>query len=135
MSRGELLERGDDGLAQDAGMNDFLAKPVQRGELQAKLAVYLHPASNQQMPSASSHARSPDNQFSHLMDLFGSAPKVREVLRGLLDTGRQDMAELDWALQTGDVQKQRDLLHRIDGSMCMIGDGGDRVGTTRNDVV
>jgi PAS domain S-box-containing protein len=120
---------------QDAGMDDFLAKPIQLDELQAKLAVYLHPASNQQTLPASSHARPPGSQLSHLMDLFGSAKKVREVLRGLLDTGRQDMAELDRALQTGDVQKQRDLLHRIDGSLCMIGDGGEGADTTRNDVV
>ena len=120
---------------QDAGMDDFLAKPVQLDELQAKLAVYLHTASNPPTPLASPLARSPGSQLSHLMHLFGSVIKVREVLRGLLDTGRHDIAELDSALQAGDVQKQRDLLHRIDGSLCMLGDGGDRFDATQSDVV
>ena len=58
---------------QDAGMDDFLAKPVQLGELQGKLAVYLHPASTQQAAPVPSHAGTPSIQLSYLMDLFGSA--------------------------------------------------------------
>jgi hypothetical protein len=66
------------------------------------------------------------------MYLFGSAKKVREVLRGLLDIGREDLAELDRAHRPDDVQKQRDLLHRNDGSLCVLGDGGEDIDATRN---
>jgi len=68
------------------------------------------------------------------MDLFGSAKKVREVLRGLLDTGRQDMVRLDSALQVGDVREQRDLLHRISGSLCLLDNGKDAMASTQSDV-
>ena len=119
---------------QDAGMDDFLAKPVQLDELRAKLAVHLHSASKQWDHQAPSHSTAFDSQLPHLMDLFGSAKKVREVLRGLLDTGRQDMVRLDSALQVGDVREQRDLLHRISGSLCLLDNGKDAMASTQSDV-
>jgi hypothetical protein len=45
------------------------------------------------------------------------------------------MADLDKAVLAGDMQKQRDLVHRIDGSLCMLGDGWGRIDATRDDVV
>jgi two-component system, NarL family, sensor histidine kinase EvgS len=119
---------------QDAGMDDFLAKPVQLDELQSKLAVYLHRESTPQTAPVPPHAGTSDSQFSYLRDMFGSAIKVREVLRGLLNTGRGDIAELDDALQTGDVARQHELLHRIDGSLCLLGDDAGNIDSTSGDV-
>ena len=120
---------------QEAGMDDFLAKPIQLDELQAKLDVYLHRAKKQQALPTPAHEGASDSRLSLLMDVFGSAEQVRGVLRGLLDSGRQDMAELDGALQAGDVQKQRDLLHRIDGSLRLLGDSVGKMDETLKDVV
>jgi two-component system sensor histidine kinase EvgS len=119
---------------QDAGMDDFLAKPVQLDELRAKLAVYLYPNSKRQARDAPQHSTVSDSQLPHLMELFGSAKKLLAVLRGLLDAGRQDVAKLDGALQAGDVSKQRDLLHRIAGSLCLLDDSKDGVDSTQGDV-
>ena len=86
------------------------------------------------MRDAPQHSIVPDGQLPHLMELFGSAKKVLAVLRGLLDAGRQDIAKLDGALQAGDVSKQRDLLHRIAGSLCLLYDSKDGVDSTQGDV-
>jgi two-component system, NarL family, sensor histidine kinase EvgS len=75
-----------------------------------------------------------ESQVPHLMDLFGSAKKVHEVLRGLLDAGRQDVVKLDSALLAGDVQEQRDLLHRISGALCLLENGRDEMDSTQGNV-
>ena len=119
-------------------MDDFIAKPVQIDEIGAILAVHLRAEPAQAEPaqkelSAPSTTHSGGGQLAHLMEVFGSTKKMREVLQGMLDTGRQDVAELDRALQAGDVTTQRDLLHRIDGSMCLLGDGWDRMDFAQGD--
>ena len=120
---------------QDAGMDDFLAKPIQLDELQAKLDVHLYSASKGQTSPAPLHDAVTDSRLALLMDVFGSASKVHGVLRGLLDSGRQDMVELDGAIEAGDVPKQRDLLHRIDGSLRLLGDGGNTGDSTSKNIV
>jgi CheY-like chemotaxis protein len=119
---------------QDAGMDDFLAKPVQLDELRAKLAVYLQPAPNRQVREAPQQSTVSDGQLPHLMDLFGSAKKVLSVLQGLLDAGRQDIAKLDGAIEAGDVSRQRDLLHRIAGSLCLLDESKGGMDSTQGDV-
>jgi len=123
---------------QEAGMDDFIAKPVQIDEIGAILAVHLRAEPTQAEPAQKvlptpSTIHSGGGQLAHLMEVFGSTKKMREVLRGMLDTGRQDLAGLDRALQVGDVATQRDLLHRIDGSLCLLGDGWDRMDFAQGD--
>jgi CheY-like chemotaxis protein len=106
---------------RDAGMDDFLAKPMQLSELDAKLAEYLavpEPAAPVSMPET----RSMDGRLTMLMEVFGSMTKVRAILGGLLDASRLDIVDLDNALGAGDVLRQRDLLHRISGSLQLLGD-------------
>ena len=107
----------------EAGMDDFLAKPVQLHELELKLARHLPagaaPAPAE--PAAQADASAAYRQLGLLMEAFGSVRQVREVLHGLLETCRADLDALDQAFACGDTRSQRELLHRITGSLRLIG--------------
>ncbi len=113
----------------DAGMDGFIAKPVQLHELEIQLAAHLQQAgataarapAPPEPPAASSSYR----QLALLMETFGSMRQVREVLQRLLETSREDMDALDRSLEQGNVEQQRELLHRIGGSLRLLaGDSG-----------
>ncbi|AKC88378.1 hypothetical protein WQ53_12235 [Pseudoxanthomonas suwonensis] len=110
----------------DAGMDGFIAKPVQLHELETVLAAHLPrtvPTKAVEAPARPTPAdASSQRQLAELMDAFGSPRQVRDVLQRLLEAGRQDMQALDRALRDGDVQEQRELLHRIGGSLRLLGD-------------
>jgi len=116
----------------DAGMDGFLAKPVQMHELELQLAAHLRQAETQARPappvpseaSPAVDAASGYHQLALLMEAFGSLRQVREVLRRLLETSRHDMEVLDDALREGDVAGQRELLHRIGGSLRLLCESG-----------
>ncbi len=108
----------------DAGMDDFLAKPVQLHDLELKLARHLGEApppvaAGPPDPAAGTGAY---RQLALLMEAFGSLRQVREVLHGLLATCREDLAALDQAIVRGDTCTQHELLHRIAGSLRLVGE-------------
>lgn len=111
----------------EAGMDDFLAKPVQLHALELKLARHLgvgaaavtalHP------PASSAAADSAAwRQLALLMEAYGSLRQVREIVQGLLETCRVDLAALDQAVARGDTAAQNALLHRIRGSLQLVGE-------------
>jgi CheY-like chemotaxis protein/nitrogen-specific signal transduction histidine kinase len=117
----------------DAGMDGFLAKPVQMHELELQLAAHLRQAEARARPAAAPPEPPPDpapadtsgyHQLALLMEAFGSLCQVREVLRRLLETSRHDMEALDDALREGDTAGQRELLHRIGGSLRLLCESG-----------
>ena len=110
----------------DAGMDGFLAKPVQLRALELQIAAHLgtlaapgRAATARTAPAARSDYR----QLALLMEAFGSLRQVRDVLGQLLETGRQDMAALDAALRDGAPDEQRELLHRLCGSLSLLYEG------------
>jgi PAS domain S-box len=109
----------------EAGMDDFLAKPVQLHELELKLSRHLGvcaplaPAVDElPRPEAGAAYR----QLAVLMEAFGSVRQVREILHALLETCRTDLSALDQAFARGDTQAQAELLHRISGSLRLVGE-------------
>lgn len=107
---------------RDAGMDEFLAKPVQLAELDAMLAACLDRKREDTSSVGSSGERATDVRLHLLTELFGSTENVREMLSGLIKVSRQDLAELDQAMRDGDAEQQRHLLHRIHGALRLLGD-------------
>jgi two-component system sensor histidine kinase EvgS len=110
---------------RDAGMDDFLAKPVQLLELERMLATWLEHTVPVPAPVAEPLPISPrtGRKLARLTALFGGEGPLREVLVGLLDSTRRDMVELDLAFESGNEAQQRDILHRIDGALLLLAEG------------
>jgi two-component system sensor histidine kinase EvgS len=104
---------------RDAGMDDFLAKPMQLEGLKAKIETMLGTTQPEQPIMGQNDAD--DELLGFLTEVFGSREKVREMLTGLLESSRADVKALDEALQTGDALQQRELLHRLLGSLRLLG--------------
>lgn len=104
----------------EAGMDEFLAKPVQLSTLDAMLSASLEgrlPKVGRETPEADPAV---DGRLRTLKEVFGSARQVRDLLRGLLDTTRQDLRELEHARLGNDAERQRDILHRIRGALRLV---------------
>ncbi|HEY5852061.1 MAG TPA: transporter substrate-binding domain-containing protein [Lysobacter sp.] len=103
----------------DAGMDGFLAKPMTLQELDAMLAQHLAPHGPvQAKASAPLHS----DPMDFLIESLGSADEAQRLLQELLSTCRDDMREFDAAVVSGDVPRQRRLLHRINGALALLRD-------------
>ena len=96
----------------DAGVDDFLAKPVQLAQLANKLAQHLH------SPPGLSHAPEPASR---------TAPRTAtragedndDLIPDLLATCREDLARLD-NLPASELAARRELLHRMEGALALV---------------
>ncbi|MBB6064182.1 response regulator [Pseudoxanthomonas broegbernensis] len=116
----------------ECGMDGFLGKPVHLHELRHELLRHLGPPGDagpvrpkpETGPAPAGAADGP--RLDRLVEAFGSQQLAARMLRQLLDAGRRDLAELDRALDTGTRVRQRELLHRIDGALRLLGgEGGE----------
>jgi signal transduction histidine kinase/CheY-like chemotaxis protein len=119
----------------DAGMDDFLAKPVQYAQLKEKLDRYLpRPATADAAPVAADAepADSPaglaedacstdqgGNPIERLCRDFGNERAGLDLARQLIATTHSDLATLA-ALPYSAGQSRRDMLHRIEGALRIV---------------
>ncbi len=99
---------------RDAGMDDFLAKPIQLDALAAKLSTLLRIAPGAVLPDALPDA------FQGLRSVYQDPAEFLRVLRDLLDMSRDELRELDRAFEAGDEPRQRELLHRMEGALSLV---------------
>ncbi|HZX76180.1 ATP-binding protein [Lysobacter sp.] len=124
---------------RDAGMDDFLAKPVRLEALRTMLQTYLGASS----PDAGEDTPVPttgEDAIAFLSQAFGGTRQAREMLGALLHACYQDMTVLEQAMRDGDAEKQEHLLHRCEGALRLTGaelypDGKPRDATDRRDAI
>lgn len=114
---------------REAGMDEFLAKPVQLDELAAMLSASLAGKGRDASRGENRVQVAGTGQWRLLLEAYGSPARVSDVLRSLIDATRHDFVELDHAFQQGNSDRQRELLHRIRGALRLVGEGApDDVG-------
>jgi two-component system sensor histidine kinase EvgS len=118
---------------RDAGMDDFLTKPIQLQALATLLASHLGGSPYPVPPPAGLPAEQPvESQVEPRVDVpgemrwlatliqaFGGREQVRGFMLDLLSTCRADEAEYD-GLDTQDDRVRHELLHRMEGGLDII---------------
>lgn len=97
-------------------MDDFLAKPARLEELQQKIESMVGSLAK----VVDRQTQASDDAVTQLVAIFGSEEQVETLLHGLLEAGRSDLARFDEAVKAGDTTAQRDVLHRITGSLQLL---------------
>ncbi|MDR0184019.1 ATP-binding protein [Lysobacter arvi] len=103
---------------REAGMDDFLGKPIQMDALATKLSSLLLSPTEER---ASFVAGEETPGLDRLRAMYEEETDYRRVLGDLLSISRSELAELDEAIDTRDVARQRELLHRIEGALVLVG--------------
>jgi signal transduction histidine kinase/DNA-binding response OmpR family regulator len=104
----------------DAGMDDFLAKPVTRAKLEAVVARHSSPAA----PALEQDPGGVDASVrSSLFEAIG--PEVaRRLVETFVDEARRLLADIRTAAEAGDVTALEGLLHQIKGAAANLGQVG-----------
>ena len=135
--------KGDDQKCIEAGCNDYLAKPIDRRELQNKLTQYLPPrlaVSNQPTDSALAQAHEPKRlgsqevsihtlssepnhadihdiiNWDRLIDRLGDEDTIREVMPTYIEGSKGHLSELTDAVKAGDCKSIAFHAHAIKGA-------------------
>lgn len=134
---------------EEAGMNDFITKPIEPSVLYQNLLLWLSAANKNRhvkakeqggtvvtasqpeviLPTAMTNeallaliARVPDMNVEHgLSALRGNADKYLNLLRRFVESHGHDMQRLAELLAAGDLQGARNLTHALKGTAAMLG--------------
>jgi signal transduction histidine kinase/CheY-like chemotaxis protein len=109
----------------EAGMDDYLTKPVELSSLRAKLVRWLGgDVSLGAAPSPAGVRKANPIDRARIQQLAGGPQGIAEVLAELESGVRADIAALQVALESSDPAALRRAAHRIKGSALTIGAEG-----------
>ncbi|KRE99478.1 histidine kinase [Frateuria sp. Soil773] len=109
---------GEGRRCRDAGMDDYLDKPVQLHQLAEKIAAWMPEQVQPQRPSAGVPPVAADRLFD---DPAMQALKA-DLLRTLRETGHADLLRLGQAIDDDDAQAAAQWLHRLLGALQLFCD-------------
>ena len=112
------LVHDDPQRCRDAGMDAWLLKPLSLEQLHGVLALWL-PGPATIAPRASAPVPWPTR--AGLIETFGDARVVDQMLTSLLCEAREDSAALAHARQALDAPLTAERLHRLVGSLAFLG--------------
>ncbi len=127
--------KGDDQQCINAGCSAYLAKPIDRTDLQNTLARYLRPGKECPAPATSPSAPPCDGpavaqpscgrqdgpdvrqiiNWDRLMDRLGDEAIVREVIPTYIESARERLAAMTDALRSADCQAVASHAHALKG--------------------
>lgn len=112
------LVHDDPQRCRDAGMDAWLLKPLSLGQLHSVLALWLPGSADVQAPVPVS-ALWPTR--AGLIETFGDALVVDQMLASLLCEAREDSVGLAHACRTLNAPLTAERLHRLVGSLAFLG--------------
>ena len=121
--------QGDREKCLEAGMDDYLAKPVRREDLEAALSRWISqdsvgsvetPATRPERAEASEDAVDP-KVLADLRELGGEEDLLSTLIANYLEEAPQSMAALRTALQQGDAPAFARVAHKLKGSSGTMG--------------
>lgn len=105
-------------LSRDAGMDDFLTKPVVLQRLEQSLKRWLP----QQVIEPEEAADTPID-IEPLVLLYGSRQVVEKMIQALIDSADEDLGRLERALATNNDVQACEALHRMAGALRIFNEG------------
>ncbi len=112
--------KDDRDACQAAGMNDFVAKPLDLKILYATLDKWLSRARNSQL-LARLESEAGVVPGKGLIELEGNEGKLVDLLRKMAATHRNDMQKLQGCLERGAHEEARHIAHSLGGVAAMLG--------------
>ena len=117
---------GDRERCLEAGMDDYLSKPVRAADIDAVLARFLqgtaNAAASPAAPALPPPSTPPVLDPTLLGEICGGDEQARsELSRLFLDQAQEGLADLDAALAGADPHAVRHVAHALKGSAAMVG--------------
>ena len=116
--------QGDRERCLGAGMDDYIAKPVQPKELAEALERWLGPAEIAPPPPAPAAPASADSVFNQaelLQRLMGDEEMARNICRSYLQEASRRVTDLEDALARSDIPAATRHAHSLKGSSANLG--------------
>ena len=108
-----------------AGMDDYLSKPIKAQELQILLGQYADAVSQHAQPgvSASDDADDvPHSGFDYVAGLAGMDQEIREIIaQAFVDQWPHDLDKIRTGLEQGDASSVLHAAHSLKGTLAMFG--------------
>jgi CheY-like chemotaxis protein/HPt (histidine-containing phosphotransfer) domain-containing protein len=114
---------GDRERCLEAGMSDYLSKPVRRKTLNAKLAEWVDTAPREG-GSTNSELQAEPNQVDWSgarHNTGGDESLLRELMESCLEEAPQQLEEVRAAVEAGDAQRLHSAAHALKGTLLVFG--------------
>jgi CheY-like chemotaxis protein/HPt (histidine-containing phosphotransfer) domain-containing protein len=114
----------------EAGMNDYLAKPIERDQFLKTISHWLNTSEKNIIPVAENKTQLPLFDLSRLEEIAkGDQQFVNKMVKLFISEATSSVAQIKIAYQDGDFSKVKAIAHRIKPSIDNMG-----ISSLKNDI-